>query len=108
MSETVGGHYPLFPFRYLLLDPWPSAERAGRVKVPAVVFHGTEDAMVPVGQGRALAAALPQGRFVELPGRGHNDVPGARLRAALRSFFPEFSPAGESYSEPADPHGVGE
>ena len=104
MSETVGGHYPLFPFRFLLLDPWPSAERAAQVGVPVVVFHGTEDAMVPVGQGRALAEALPHGRFVELPGRGHNDVPGARLRAALRSFFPAFEPE----SGPADPHGVGE
>jgi pimeloyl-ACP methyl ester carboxylesterase len=43
-----------------------------RIEVPALVVHGDEDLIVPVENGRALAARLPNARYVELPGRGHN------------------------------------
>lgn len=43
-----------------------------RVAAPALVVHGDEDLIVPVENGRALAARLPNARYVELPGRGHN------------------------------------
>ena len=43
-----------------------------RIDAPALVLHGDADVIVPVENGRALAARLPNARFVELPGRGHN------------------------------------
>src|SRR5919202_934470 len=43
-----------------------------RVDAPALVIHGDEDLIVPVQNGRMLAARLPKARYVELPGRGHN------------------------------------
>jgi 3-oxoadipate enol-lactonase len=43
-----------------------------RVDAPALVIHGNEDLIVPVENGRMLAARLPNARYVELPGRGHN------------------------------------
>lgn len=43
-----------------------------RIDVPALVVHGDEDLIVPVENGRMLAARLPNARYVELPGRGHN------------------------------------
>jgi pimeloyl-ACP methyl ester carboxylesterase len=42
------------------------------VEAPALVVHGDEDLIVPVENGRMLAARLPNARYVELPGRGHN------------------------------------
>jgi 3-oxoadipate enol-lactonase len=45
---------------------------AERIAVPTLVVHGDEDLIVPVENGRMLAARLPDGRYVELPGRGHN------------------------------------
>lgn len=42
------------------------------IDVPALVVHGVEDFIVPVENGRMLAARLPHARLVELPGRGHN------------------------------------
>jgi 3-oxoadipate enol-lactonase len=45
---------------------------AERIAVPALVVHGDEDLIVPVENGRMLAARLPHVRYVELPGRGHN------------------------------------
>jgi pimeloyl-ACP methyl ester carboxylesterase len=43
-----------------------------RVDAPALVVHGDEDLIVPVENGRVLARRLPNARYVELPGRGHN------------------------------------
>ena len=43
-----------------------------RIDVPALVIHGDEDVIVPVENGRKLAARLPSARYVELAGRGHN------------------------------------
>jgi 3-oxoadipate enol-lactonase len=43
-----------------------------RIDVPALVVHGDADLIVPVENGRRLAARLPKARYVELPGRGHN------------------------------------
>jgi 3-oxoadipate enol-lactonase len=43
-----------------------------RIEAPALVIHGDEDLIVPVENGRVLAARLPNARYVELPGRGHN------------------------------------
>jgi pimeloyl-ACP methyl ester carboxylesterase len=43
-----------------------------RIEAPALVVHGDADLIVPVENGRALAQRLPNARYVELPGRGHN------------------------------------
>jgi pimeloyl-ACP methyl ester carboxylesterase len=43
-----------------------------RIEVPALVVHGDADLIVPVENGRRLAERLPNARYVELPGRGHN------------------------------------
>jgi 3-oxoadipate enol-lactonase len=43
-----------------------------RIEAPALVIHGDEDLIVPVENGRMLAARLPNVRYEELPGRGHN------------------------------------
>ncbi|WP_010584613.1 alpha/beta hydrolase [Schlesneria paludicola] len=80
MADVVAWHYPLFPFQYLLLDRWPSAERISRVTSPIVVFHGTADKMIPVAQGRELARRSPNSRFIEVSGASHNDIPMAELR----------------------------
>ena len=43
-----------------------------RIDAPALVLHGDEDLIVPVENGRMLASRLPNARYVELTGRGHN------------------------------------
>lgn len=43
----------------------------GAVDLPALVIHGERDPVCPAGAGRALAAAIPGARLVELPGAGH-------------------------------------
>jgi pimeloyl-ACP methyl ester carboxylesterase len=43
-----------------------------RIAAPALVIHGDQDLIVPVENGRMLASRLPNVRYVELPGVGHN------------------------------------
>jgi pimeloyl-ACP methyl ester carboxylesterase len=51
---------------------YDEAIEVARLEVPALVVHGDEDLIVPVENGRELARRLPNARYVELPGRGHN------------------------------------
>ncbi len=45
------------------------------VKVPTLVVHGIDDPLVPVENGRRVAAAVPGARLIELEGMGHNVPP---------------------------------
>jgi len=49
-------------------------ERLGSVGVPTLVIHGDADILVPVENGRRVAAAIPGARLMEIEGMGH-DVP---------------------------------
>lgn len=86
MPRAVAWHYPWFPFQYLLLDRWPSLERIPEVRVPVIIFHGTEDQMVPVEHARLLAEVSPESKLIEIPGGEHNEIPMLRLREELQTI----------------------
>jgi len=46
--------------------------RVERVRARTLVVHGDADRIVPVANGRMLAARLPSPEYVELAGHGHN------------------------------------
>jgi pimeloyl-ACP methyl ester carboxylesterase len=52
------------------------------ITVPTIVMHGLADPLVNVSGGRALARAIPDARFIGLPGMGH-DLP--------RELWPRFA-----------------
>lgn len=49
-------------------------ERLRHVRVPTLVIHGQDDALVRVEGGRDTAACIPDARLEEFPGMGH-DLP---------------------------------
>jgi pimeloyl-ACP methyl ester carboxylesterase len=49
-------------------------ERLKKVSVPTLVIHGTDDVLIPVENGRLVAAAVPGARLIEFEGMGH-DLP---------------------------------
>ena len=49
-------------------------ERLESIRVPTLVIHGVEDILVPVENGRLVAAAVPGARRIEIDGMGH-DLP---------------------------------
>jgi pimeloyl-ACP methyl ester carboxylesterase len=48
--------------------------RLAALRIPTLVVHGDADILVPVENGRLVAAAIPGARLLEIPGMGH-DVP---------------------------------
>ncbi len=54
---------------------WRFVEQVSPVEeiaAPTLVVHGDADRIVPVANGRMLAARLPSPEYVELAGHGHN------------------------------------
>ncbi len=61
--------------RILPIDPFPNIARIPRTRCPVLVFHGTEDKVIPFRHGRAVAkAAGERGRFFPLPEETHDTV----------------------------------
>jgi DNA-binding winged helix-turn-helix (wHTH) protein/pimeloyl-ACP methyl ester carboxylesterase len=62
-----------------------------RVKVPTLVFHSRNDSVVPLEQGRLIAAAIPGARFVTLESDNHMVLPGEpawlKLVSEIESFL---------------------
>jgi 3-oxoadipate enol-lactonase len=82
--ETIDAHMRAC-YRY-----YDEGVEVERVEAPALVIHGEDDLIVPVENGRMLASRLPNARYVELPGRGHNvplEEPGTFNRLVLE-FLP--------------------
>lgn len=61
---------------------------APRVRCPTLVLHVRGDRRIPFEQGRALAAAIPDSRFVTLDSRNHALLP---HEPALRQFEAELN-----------------
>jgi 3-oxoadipate enol-lactonase len=58
-----------------------SYRRLHRIQAPTLVVHGSEDAMIPVANGRMIAERIPGARLLELAGTGHlypTEAPGGR------------------------------
>lgn len=56
-------------------DTFRSLERLRAAPQPVVIYHGTQDTVIPFAHGQALAEALgPRARLVPVPRRDHDDV----------------------------------
>jgi pimeloyl-ACP methyl ester carboxylesterase len=70
------GHSPAGTGRQLaaILASGDRTEALRRLRMPALVFHGRSDPLVPFRAGRATAQAIPGARLIPVPGMGH-DLP---------------------------------
>jgi pimeloyl-ACP methyl ester carboxylesterase len=67
-------HYPAGTGRQLIAVMAADSRLPGLagVKAPTLVIHGIEDVLVPVDNGRKVAAAVSGARLIEFEGMGHN------------------------------------
>ena len=58
------------------LDGFDNIDKMAKVRCPALLIHGTNDTIIPVGDGRDLVAAgtMATKQLVEIAGAGHNDL----------------------------------
>lgn len=60
---------------FLVSDPFDSASVLEEYDGPSLIMHGSDDTMIPIAQGRALAECSTQCTFVAFDDAGHNDFP---------------------------------
>jgi pimeloyl-ACP methyl ester carboxylesterase len=70
-------YYPIGTGRQLAAIgvAWGRRDALKKVTVPALVIHGDEDPLVPMGQGLDVEFALPHSKLLILPGVGHVTPP---------------------------------
>ena len=61
------------------------------VRVPTLILHGSEDALVPLEVARYIASRIPTAQLIEIPGAGHLAFgkPGALIAAEIERFVKE-------------------
>lgn len=90
LAAAAKARFGFLPVDLLLRHRFDNATPAPRVRCPVLVLHGDRDGIVPQALGRELAALLPHGRFVGVPGAGHNNLPlsvQGQVAGELRAFF---------------------
>lgn len=64
--------YWFLPVRWLMKDPFRSADYIKSVKAPLLIIHGKQDRLIPFTQGEKLFAAANEPKtFVDVPDAGH-------------------------------------
>jgi len=71
---SMGWRYGTPPF--LARHPFRTNRALAQLNIPVLMFHGRQDTVIPVSNGRKLAQAARKGRYIEYDA-GHNDFPGA-------------------------------
>jgi pimeloyl-ACP methyl ester carboxylesterase len=75
LSSLAASRLPIFPWERMLrirLDTW---EYLSSVTVPVMIFHGTDDGMIPYRNAVRLKSLLKAGDgFVTVPGGSHRDL----------------------------------
>lgn len=67
------------------------ADQLSRVSVPTLVLHARRDQVVPVEEGRMIAATIPGARFVTLESENHVPLPGEEAWEQLLSEIEAFA-----------------
>ena len=71
MAASVPAPLPVIMLQMQAIGGHDTSARLAQLAPPTLVVHGTEDRMLAVANGRAIAAAIPEARLEELDGVGH-------------------------------------
>jgi len=76
LAEMAKRYYPMYPAKYALRFNFQSFKYLEAVESPLVIFHGTEDSVVPYHQGRRLfeEATIPNKKFYTIEGGEHKNL----------------------------------
>lgn len=90
IPDVAARFAPFLPMRALIDDKFDNLQKAPRIDVPTLIFHGDSDRVVPYDMGVTLAARIAGAELVSVRGAGHNDVfadDGARLIDKVTRFI---------------------
>ena len=101
--------YPFLPVGPFVRTRYDNLAKIPKLRMPLLLFHGTEDEVIPFNHGKMLADAAPEPKlFVSVNGAHHNDVyvvGGETYKRALAEFVQHAVPtaARPTLIEPAKP-----
>lgn len=73
---------------YLVRDPLDSLSKIAQVSSPILIIHGEQDNLIPIEQGRTLAAAATSRmQFIAVPSAGHVNIPNELIVKAMQDFW---------------------
>lgn len=74
ITEVAARFVWILPTRVVVPDRYDTLGKASSIRVPTLVIHGTDDALIPYAMGRTLSGAIEGARLRTVPGGGHNDL----------------------------------
>jgi|TARA_R100000479_G_scaffold70100_3_gene33861 hypothetical protein len=76
MTNVAKKRFPVLPVAQLLKYRFPTNTFMNKINCPVVIFHGTNDDVVPYESGKKLAKTIPkeQLNFITVPEGGHNNL----------------------------------
>lgn len=76
LMDVAGNRFPFLPVKWLLRYKFPSFEYLQRATCPIVIFHGTDDSVVPYDSGKRLYEAIAGNhkKFYSIEGGSHNNL----------------------------------
>ncbi len=77
LIDVARNRFPFLPVKWLLKYLFLSHKHIQEVKSPIVIFHGTDDSIVPYESGKRLFESIPTSskkKFYTIEGAGHNDL----------------------------------
>jgi uncharacterized protein len=86
LPDVAAKAFSFVPVRLLMRDRFDSESRAGDVKIPTLIIHGTRDEVIPFELGERLSKAISGARFVSVEGAGHNDLWDREATGAVFDF----------------------
>ncbi|HLK28009.1 MAG TPA: alpha/beta fold hydrolase [Puia sp.] len=75
MTSLVSHYLPIYPVSRMLHYHFPSNEYLPNVTAPIIIFHGTDDGVVPYSNSEKLKTVLKKtDEFVTIDGGSHNNI----------------------------------
>lgn len=101
MPDVAARLYPWAPVRMLMRTQYRSIDKLPLYTGPLLQGHGTDDMLIPLAVAQRLHACstCSDKRFIEMPGKGHNDPPTAEFYQALGEFYGSLSTGNELVGE---------
>jgi pimeloyl-ACP methyl ester carboxylesterase len=75
MSSLAKHYFPIYPVDRMMHYHFPTNEYLPKVTAPVILFHGTDDGIIPYSNAQKLRPLLKSGdEFITIPGGSHNDL----------------------------------
>lgn len=88
--DVAAERYPWLPVSALMKDQFATRDLIEHVTVPTLIFHGTDDTVIPLHHGQALAEMSGDtAQLYVIPGGTHNDLWSYGLWDQVQQALPE-------------------